>query len=89
MTFSSLLSLQNKLDDLTTLLANLDIRFSIVGITSTGTILFTKTAHLNQAVVLDYTCQIIKIRDDISGLNDGVMETLFIEIIRPHGKILL
>ena len=27
-----------------------------------------------------------KIRDDISGLNDGVMETLFIEIIRPHGK---
>lgn len=73
MLHSEIRSLRNKLHDPTILLANLDIRFSIVGITetwlqgrnlpimwiSTGTILFTKTAHLNQADVLDCTCQII------------------------------
>ena len=64
-------SLQNKLDDLTALLANLDVKFSIVGITETwlqnsaynadinGYDFVFKIAHSNRAGVLDCTCQMI------------------------------
>ena len=94
-------SLQNKLGDLTTLLANLDIRFSIVGITETWLqesthnvdidgydfVYKNRSSKSGGGVGLYVSNNLnFKIRDDISGLNDGVMETLFIEIIRPHGK---
>ena len=85
-------SLRNKLDGLTTLLANLDIRFSIVGITQTW---LQESTH---NVDIDGYDFVYKNRSFKSGrcvglyvsnnLNDRVMETLFIEIIRPHGKIL-
>ena len=94
-------SLQNKLDDLITLLTNLDVKFSIVGITETW---LQNSAHnvdidgydfvfknrefkLGGGVGLYVSNDLnFKIREDIRVPNEEVMEPLFIEIIRPHGK---
>ena len=94
-------SLQNKLDDLTALLANLDVIFSLVGITETW---LQNSAHNVDVNRYDFVFQNrsfksgggvglyvsndlnFKIREDIRVPNEEVMEPLFIEILRPQGK---
>lgn len=94
-------SLQNKLDDLTALLANLDLKFSIVGITETWQqnwahnvdingydFVFKNRSFKSGGGVGLYVSNDLnfKIREDIRVPNEEVMEPLFIEILRPQGK---
>ena len=94
-------SLQNKVDELSTLLSTLNIKFSVVGITETWlqdpplgvNIDGYNFVYKNRRVRsgggvglylsdnLDY-----RIRTDIYADEDEVMESLFIEIIRPHER---
>ena len=94
-------SLQNKLDNLTALLANLDVKFSIVGITETWLQNSAHNVDINgyyfvfknrsfksgRGVGLYVSNDLnFKIREDIRVPNEELMEPLFIEILRPQGK---
>ena len=94
-------SLQNKVDELSTLLTSLDIKFSVVGITETwlldspvgvdidgyNFVYKNRPVRSGGGVGLYVSDNLdFRIRRDIYADEDEVMEALFIEIIRPHEK---
>ena len=94
-------SLQNKIDELSTLLSTLNIKFSVVGITETwlrdsspgvsidgyNFVYKNRLARSGGGVGLYVSDNLdYRIRTDICANEDEVMESLFIEIIRPHER---
>ena len=94
-------SLQNKVDELSTLLTSLDIKFSVVGITETwlldspvgvdidgyNFVYKNRPVRSGGGVGLYVSDNLdFRIRSDIYADEDEVMEALFIEVIRPHEK---
>ena len=94
-------SLQNKVDELSTLLSTLNIKFSVVGITETwlqdsplgvnidgyNFVYKNRRVRLGGGVGLYLSDNLdYKIRTDIYANEDEVMESLFVEIIRPHER---
>ena len=94
-------SLRNKVDYLTLLLANLKINFTIIGISETWLqndshdvdMIGYEFIHKNRpdrsgggvGLYLSNNCD-FKVRDDLSGSDADVMESLFIEIVRSNEK---
>ena len=97
-------SLRNKVDDLTLLLANLNVKFTVIGISETWLqndshdvdMIGYKFIHKNRpdrsgggvGLYLSNNFD-FKMRDDMCGSDAGVMESLFIESLSQMGKILL
>ena len=94
-------SLQSKVDELSTLLSALNIKFSVVGITETwlqdsslgvnidgyNFVYKNRSAKTGGGVGLYVSHNLdFRIRKDIYAYEDEVMESLFIEIIRSHER---